>query len=60
VFDENQKNSKHQKPNLKQIPMTKFLNPKQIIGLILRPMYNHLLTSVFEAMQSNGGECFGH
>jgi len=38
LIDENKENPKHQKPNLKQIPMTQIQNTKQIIFLQLCPM----------------------
>jgi hypothetical protein len=35
MLDESRENSKHQKPNLKQIPMTEIQKPKQDIRLPL-------------------------
>jgi len=37
-LDNNDENSKHQKPNLKQILMTQIQNPKRIIRLLSSPM----------------------
>jgi hypothetical protein len=35
LLNENHENSKHQKPNIKQIPMTQIQNSKQRIGIHL-------------------------
>jgi len=58
--NENQENSKHQKANIKQIPMTQIQNSKHMIRQHLCKWHNHRRTKVCAAIKSNCGECFGH
>ena len=53
-------NSKHQKPNIKQIPITQIQNIKQIFRLHLCKWHNYRQSKFFEKMRTNCGECFGH
>jgi hypothetical protein len=62
LLNDNYKNSKHQKPNIKQIPMTNppEADPKKGSAYICVKWHIYLRDKLCEAILTNGGVCFGH
>jgi hypothetical protein len=58
MLNENHENSKHQKPNLKQIPMTQIQNSKKMIRYGCSQCHHCWQTMVCRAIQYEWGICF--